>query len=73
MHDRKMQTLKKTIVQGWPETRSTREPSVLEFWNHRDELSFEEGLIFRGQKIVIPKSLRAEMLKQVHTGHLGVT
>ena len=31
------------------------------------------SLIFRGQKIVIPKSLRAKMLNQIHTGHLGVT
>ena len=73
LHDRQMQTLQKTIVQGWPGTRSTCEQSVLEFWNRRDELSFKEGLIFRGQKIVIPKSLRAELLKPVHTGHLGVT
>ena len=68
-----MQALQNMIVQGWPETRSACEQSVLEYWNHRDEFSIEEGLIFRGQKIVIPKSLRAEMLKQVHTGHLGVT
>ena len=71
LHD--MQTLQNTIVQGWPETRSACEQSVLEYWNHHDELSVEDGLIFRGQKIVIPISLRAEMLKQVHTGHLGVT
>ena len=68
-----MQALQNMIGQGWPETRSACEQSVLEYWNQRDELSIEEGLIFRGQKIVIPKSLRAEMLKQVHTGHLGVT
>ena len=73
LQDRQMQALQNMIVQGWPETRSACEQSVLEYWNHRDELSIEEGLIFRGQKIVIPKSLRAEMLKQVHTGHLGVT
>ena len=50
-----MQALQNMIVQGWPETRSACEKSVLEYWNHRDELSIEEGLIFRGQKIVIPK------------------
>ena len=63
LQDRQMQALQNMIVQGWPETRSACEQSVLEYWNHRDELSIEEGLIFRGQKIVIPKSLRAEMLK----------
>ena len=57
-----MQALQNMIVQGWPETFSACEQSVLEYWNHRDELSIEEGLIFRGQKIVIPKSLHTEML-----------
>ena len=68
-----MQTLKKTIVDGWSETRPECDSAILEYWNHRDELSVEQGLIFRGQKIVVPKSMRQEMLHQVHTGHLGVT
>ena len=55
LQDRQMQALQNMIVQGWPETRSACEQSVLEYWNHRDELSIEEGLIFRGQKIVISK------------------
>lgn len=71
--DRSMQTLKKTILEGWPENRSNCPQEVIEFWNHRDELSVEESLIFRGQKLVIPPPLRPEMLVQVHTGHLGVT
>ena len=68
-----MQTLKKTISDGWSETRPECNSAILEYWNHRDELSAEQGLIFRGQKIVVPKSMREEMLRQVHTGHLGVT
>ena len=72
-HDRQMQILQNAILKGWPETRSDCDQLILEDWNHRNELSFEKGLIFRGQKIVIPKSLRAEMVNQIHTGHLGVT
>lgn len=68
-----MQTLRNTIVQGWPETRSECEQAILEYWNHRDELAVEKGLKFRDQKIVIPRPLCAEMLKQFHTGHFGVT
>ena len=68
-----MQTLKKTVVDGWSETRPECHSAILEYWNHRDELSVEQGLIFRGQKIVVPKSMREEMLRQVLTGHLGVT
>ena len=64
-----MQTLQNAILKGWLETRYDCDQLILEYWNHRDELSFEKGLIFRGQKTFIPKSLRAEMLNQIHTGH----
>ena len=74
-HDRQMLTLQNVILKGWPETQSDCDQLILEYWNHRDELSFEKGLIFRGQKNCNSncKSLRAEMLNQIHTGHLGVT
>lgn len=38
-----------------------------------DELSVQNSLIFRGQRLVIPAGLCSEMLRQVHAGHLGVT
>jgi hypothetical protein len=45
---------------------------VLEFWNHRDELSVGNDIILRGQKIVIPKDMRQTMINAVHIGHMGV-
>ena len=35
-------------------------------------MSVVEDIIYKGSKIVIPKNLREEMLKKVHTGHLGI-
>lgn len=72
-NDSEMRTLKQAILKGWPDTRSQCDPSILEYWNHRDEISYENDLIFRGQKLLIPRALRNEMIKQVHTSHLGVT
>ncbi len=31
-----------------------------------------DDIIYKGSKIVIPKSLRKEMLKKIHAGHLGI-
>jgi len=42
------------------------------YWNFRDELSEAQGIILKGDKIVIPVSLRKEMLEKIHTSHLGV-
>ena len=69
--DSQMRTLKQTILQGWPGTRTDCNKSVVEFWNHRDELSAAGDLIFRGQTLVIPKPLRQQMIESIHTGHMG--
>jgi hypothetical protein len=71
--DSQMQLLKQTILDGWPESRSNCNPVITEFFNHRDELSYEDDLIFRGQTLLIPRSLQPDMIRQVHIGHLGVT
>lgn len=69
--DLQMKTLKRTIVQGWPDSRLDCPELVQEFYNHRDELSVADDLIFRGQTLIIPKSLRQHMIDQVHLGHMG--
>lgn len=71
-NDTQMQTFKQTILDGWPETRKRCQTSIVEFWNHRDELSVAEDIIFRGQKIVIPIALQHEMIQKVHDSHMGV-
>ena len=71
-NDVQFQTLQQTILDGWPDTRKQCPSSILEFWNHRDELSTADDLIFRGQKIVIPACLRHEMTQKVHDSHMGV-
>ena len=40
-----------------------------EFWNHRDALSIENGLIIFGNRIRVPNEMRAEMLQYIHEGH----
>ena len=41
------------------------------YWNYREELTVEDGLIFKAHRLVIPTSLRAEYVKDLHAGHLG--
>lgn len=57
--------LKKCIVNGWPKGKCTA------FANVKEDFCIVKGLIVKGNKIVIPVSMREEMLKKLHTGHLG--
>lgn len=61
-----------TINEGWPDSRKKCKQSILENWNHRDELSHANGLIFIGQKLLIPRLLRQELLNSVHLNYLAI-
>ena len=66
------QSMRKVIQQGWPNERSSCSPEILEYWNPRDELTYAEGLMLKGQKVVIPHDQRSEVLRPIHTGHQGI-
>ena len=42
------------------------------FWNYREDLSMENGLITKGARLIIPSTLRRKVLEQIHEGHLGI-
>ncbi|XP_054864601.1 uncharacterized protein K02A2.6-like [Amphiprion ocellaris] len=42
------------------------------YYNIRAELSVVNGLLLRQNRVVIPNSLREDMLKRLHEGHLGI-
>ena len=48
-------------------------PTVLHrFWSYRDELAVEDGIIFKGRQVLIPRLLRPDILAQLHSGHQGI-
>lgn len=70
--DDQLSTLKQVIRSGWPETRKQCHPLVSEYWNHRYEITEADGILLKGEKIIIPNKLRKHMLQCIHTGHFGV-
>lgn len=63
----------KYCEEGWP---GYEHPSIdvvtRPFWQIREELSLCQGLLMRGNRLVIPTVLRAEMLQRIHEGHQGI-
>ena len=72
LRDSTMQALQKVIREGWPETKIDLPNDVTPYFNVRDELSAQDGIIFKGDRCVVPKSLRPEVLSRIHRSHIGV-
>lgn len=72
VEDLQLSIPRQVILSGWPDYRKECLPFVLNFWNYRDELTFAHDLILKGNKIVIPKDLRSEMLARIHSSHMGI-
>ena len=39
--------------------------------NFLDELDVIDGVLLKGKRVIVPSSLRAEMLDRIHEGHMG--
>ena len=69
MDDEQLIRLQRYINVGFPNDRKNLPTDLHEFWLHREALSVESGLITCGSRIIIPSSMRDEMLRYIHEGH----
>ena len=70
--DTLLHTLKGYCQKGWPDKYSIQR-AFCPHLQYSGELTVNEGLLLYGCRIVIPASLRADMLNKLHEGHLGLT
>ena len=69
--DHSLQVLKEIILTGWPDEKSKVPLVVRPYTKFHDELAIQDGVIFKGSRIIVPVTLRREMILKVHEGHLG--
>ena len=70
--DESLQKLARFIKQGWPQHERSVPPDMKAYFAFRDELVVENDVILKGQRVVVPTSLRATYIACVHKGHMGV-
>ena len=67
-----LRILGEIILKGWPNQKDGIPIEALPYFNYRDELTIQDGIIYRGDRIIVPKALRQDMKNRVHAGHLGI-
>ena len=66
-------TLADTIVAGWPEDIKDVPRALCPYHNHHDIMTVEDGLILKGEALIIPPLEREKILQAIHEGHMGIT
>ena len=67
-----MQTLKNTILVGWPDRKEKVPLNIQEYWNFREELTLHNGILFKNQRVIIPRPMRSEPTDRAHSSHQGI-
>ena len=65
--DETLQKVIQSIKEGWDANRP-----IKPYCYFSEELSVVDGVILKGVRVVIPSSLRKELLCRIHEGHLGI-
>ena len=78
-NDEELTILIQFITHGWPGSRT--EASKLDrsgkrvfdlYSNSRDELTYEDGIVYKGHRVVIPAAERPDTMKSLHQSHIGI-
>ena len=69
---KEFQSLKHYISTFWPVRRSQIPVFLHPYWNFRDELTIESGILMKNSKVLIPETLKQKYLRQIHQGHQGI-
>ncbi|GFO37708.1 retrovirus-related pol polyprotein from transposon 297-like protein [Plakobranchus ocellatus] len=70
--DPELGPLLEQIIHGWPDNSNQVQKGLRRYWSIKDYLSVDDGLVLKGAAIVIPKTMREEILARIHDGHQGI-
>ena len=70
--DHKLQLLAKIVHEGWPPTIKDCPCSIQSYWYFRDDITCEDGILYKGVQLIMPQSERKSTLKVLHTGHYAI-
>ena len=64
-------TVYQLTQQGWPHQQRHVPQVAQRYWDFRDELSTDDGMLLKEPRLIIPGELQEEYLHHLHKGHLS--
>ena len=68
--DESLQKLKHVI--GWPDKKEEVPAEIRNHYHFKEELTIQDGILFKGNRVIVLVALRPLMVKKVHSSHTGI-
>lgn len=72
-NDDVLKMLKDTFHNGWPYNRDKVPDPIRVFWKHKNDIYCDNDILFLGDRIIVPRSMRKAMMNKLHEAHLGMS
>ena len=69
--DPTLQLVREVLLRGWPDHKAQCPIAAKPFWSVCHNLAEADGLLLNGERLVVPLSLRQEVMAGIHDGHFG--
>ena len=69
--DPERQAIHNQVKKGWPLNKAEFPDLAKQFSDLKDEIHIADGVACIGQRSIVPKNMRKEMLARIHDSHLG--
>ena len=66
-----LKALAQMIIDGWPEEASEVPKNLHKYFADASTLTVEDGLILKGESLLVPDSKQEQVLRQLYDGHQG--
>ena len=71
--DSSLKELSHYINNGWPNKMHELPVALQPYWCFRDELAILDGIVMKGNRVIVPQTLIPETLVRLHDGHQGLS
>ena len=59
------------VANGRPELKKDCHQLLEDYWTYGEEIRAENGLLFKGHRLILPEKLRKIVLQTIHEGRFG--
>ena len=70
--DADLTALTTLLTQGWPDSKTKVPIQLHGYYTFREELTAQNGLVYKGERVVVPVGARQNVMSKLHASHLGV-